>query len=236
MTHRMKIDITRDGRWWMVHIPEIDGLTQARRIGEAEHMAREYTALQLGVPIDTVELETNSIKMEQPEADFFIDLLDGSRQIIQLKKHARQIEDRANEMMRDYCHWLVTYGVPVRDIGELLEISPQRVSQLANGNIDDDYVLAEVVDEGDDADDDVSDLLVKLEHAVSRVRDYEPPIAATIGPGKATATKTRQGKHIVQNLTGKTVSVRIANGRRTVRVPVRMSITRKTSSARKVRG
>jgi hypothetical protein len=24
------IDVTRDGGWWMVHIPELGGLTQAR--------------------------------------------------------------------------------------------------------------------------------------------------------------------------------------------------------------
>jgi hypothetical protein len=35
-------------------------------------------------------------------------------------------------LARAYCHWLVTYGIPVRDIAELLDISPQRVSHLAN--------------------------------------------------------------------------------------------------------
>ena len=24
------IDVTRDGGWWMIHIPELGGLTQAR--------------------------------------------------------------------------------------------------------------------------------------------------------------------------------------------------------------
>lgn len=35
-----KIEVERDGRWWMIHVPEIDQLTQARRIGEIEDMAR----------------------------------------------------------------------------------------------------------------------------------------------------------------------------------------------------
>ena len=32
----------------------------------------------------------------------------------------------------EFAQWLTTYIVPVRDIVELLDISPQRVSQLAN--------------------------------------------------------------------------------------------------------
>jgi len=45
-------NVTRDGKWWMVAIPEINGLTQARRLSEAETMAREYIALSLDLPPD----------------------------------------------------------------------------------------------------------------------------------------------------------------------------------------
>ncbi len=48
------IDVTRDGGWWMVHIPELGGLTQARYPGEVELMAREYIAVSTGTPIDQV--------------------------------------------------------------------------------------------------------------------------------------------------------------------------------------
>ena len=34
------IQVTRDGRWWMVYVPEIDQLTQARHHGEIEPIAR----------------------------------------------------------------------------------------------------------------------------------------------------------------------------------------------------
>jgi hypothetical protein len=33
------IEVTRDGRWWMIYVPVIDGLTQARHPGEVELMA-----------------------------------------------------------------------------------------------------------------------------------------------------------------------------------------------------
>ena len=33
--------VTREGKWWMVRVGGINGLTQARRLSEAELMARE---------------------------------------------------------------------------------------------------------------------------------------------------------------------------------------------------
>lgn len=46
------IDVTRDGGWWMVHIPELGGRTQAFYPREVEPMAREYIAMTTGTPID----------------------------------------------------------------------------------------------------------------------------------------------------------------------------------------
>ena len=50
------IEVTRDGRWWMVHIPAIDGLTQARFPGEIVEMARDYVAVSTGTPIADIEV------------------------------------------------------------------------------------------------------------------------------------------------------------------------------------
>ena len=47
---RFDIDVTRDGGWWMVHIPELGGRTQARFPREVELMAREYIAISTGSP------------------------------------------------------------------------------------------------------------------------------------------------------------------------------------------
>jgi hypothetical protein len=40
----------------MIHIPELDGLTQARFPGEIEDMARDYIAVSTGIPIDQVSV------------------------------------------------------------------------------------------------------------------------------------------------------------------------------------
>ncbi len=129
MKREYKIEVMRDGRWWMVHIPEIDGLTQARRLGEAETMARDYIALHVGVPIDRIKVETVSIRMEDRRHG---ELLAAAREIKNLRAEARRAERKATEAIRDYAHRLTANGIPVRDIADLLDISPQRVSQLAN--------------------------------------------------------------------------------------------------------
>ena len=168
MNHAMKIEITRDGRWWMVHIPEIDGLTQARRLGEVEDMAREYIALRLGVALDAVRVETASIRMQEP--DLFVELLDGARRVVELKNTARKAEEDANRALRDYCHSLVTYGIPVRDIAELLDISPQRVSQLAN----DDGGATAGLDAQPAEEEEVSDILETFEQGAKARRAQAP--------------------------------------------------------------
>ena len=127
--YEFKVDIKREGRWWMVYIPEIDGLTQARRLAEAPTMAREYIALDRGIPFGEIKVEIGSIRMEEPA---YRELLETAREIKYLRERANELEREATKAAQEYAHWLVTYGVPVRDIAVLLEISPQRVSQLAN--------------------------------------------------------------------------------------------------------
>src|SRR5690606_4112635 len=48
--------VVRDGKWWMVSIPSINGLTQARRLSEATQMTREYIAASQDVPLETVSV------------------------------------------------------------------------------------------------------------------------------------------------------------------------------------
>lgn len=129
MTHEYKVELTRDGRWWLVHIPEIDGVTQARRLAEAPTMAREYIALDRGIRLRDVKVEIVSIRMEEPSSR---ELLDSARQIREMRAQASELERESGERARQFAQSLVTDGVPVRDIAALLEISPQRVSQLAN--------------------------------------------------------------------------------------------------------
>jgi hypothetical protein len=122
-----KVEITRDGRWWMVHVPEIDGLTQARRIGEAEQMAREFIALETSTPITDVMVTIASITV--PGLGDIQELADDIRD---LRDTARKAEGALADATKRYAKRATKAGIPVRDIAELLDVSPQRVSQLAN--------------------------------------------------------------------------------------------------------
>jgi len=53
--------VGREGKWWMVHVPELNGLTQARRRSEAELMACEWIAVTLSVPIDDVAVDVSPV-------------------------------------------------------------------------------------------------------------------------------------------------------------------------------
>jgi hypothetical protein len=50
------IEVTRADRWWMIRVPEIDRLTQARHEGEVEQMARELIAVSTEIPISEVRV------------------------------------------------------------------------------------------------------------------------------------------------------------------------------------
>jgi len=125
--HEYKIEIERDGRWWMVHIPELDGLTQARRLAEAELMGREWIAVTTGTPLDDVAVSVIGITVPgmgniQPNAEG----------LINARGQAAQAVRKAQKMAAEFVQELTAAGVPVRDAGELLHVSPQRISQLAN--------------------------------------------------------------------------------------------------------
>jgi len=47
----------REGKWWMIAVPEIGGLTQARRRSEVELMARELIAITVDIPVDDVHVD-----------------------------------------------------------------------------------------------------------------------------------------------------------------------------------
>jgi hypothetical protein len=52
--HTYEVEVYRDGRFWMIRIPELDGLTQARWPGEIRRMARSYIAVSTDTPIRDV--------------------------------------------------------------------------------------------------------------------------------------------------------------------------------------
>lgn len=50
------ITVTRDGKFWLIEIPALDGATQARRLSEVDEMAIDYIAEVTGEQPATIDL------------------------------------------------------------------------------------------------------------------------------------------------------------------------------------
>lgn len=120
------VEVTRDGRWWMINVPEIDQLTQARRVGEIEDMARSLIAVSTDTALSEVRVHVTSITVPS-----LGDIASTAHHIEDLRGEAARLEAKASEAVQQYARDLTHQGVPVRDTAALLGVSPQRVSQLA---------------------------------------------------------------------------------------------------------
>ncbi len=112
--------VTKDGRYWLVHVPAIGRYTQARHLRELEAMTE-----------DLIEVMTG----ERPEAvDYDIQLPDEvTRHLAAAKRYraeAASANSQAATEVRAAVRALHESGVPLRDIGKLLGVTYQRAHQL----------------------------------------------------------------------------------------------------------
>lgn len=109
----------RVGNWWAISVPGLKGVhTQARRLDQVEDMARDAIALMLDVSPSGIQIEV------QPE------LPDEVTNARRAREELKEAEEAANAATEKAAQWLVGNGYTVRDAGQLLELSPQRVSQI----------------------------------------------------------------------------------------------------------
>jgi hypothetical protein len=120
-----RVEVTREGKWWMVAIPELDGLTQARRLEEAPLMARDYIAVTLDVDPSEVDVRVAGVDVDGMNVTEALALLETE------KAEADAARDRVAEDTRRLARTLAEKKVPVRDIGAILGVSHQRAHQLA---------------------------------------------------------------------------------------------------------
>ena len=113
----------RFGGWWAVHIPEVDGaFTQTRRLDQVADMAAEAVAMILGLDPSTIDVTV------EPHT--------GKDSLIAQAREARDAADRAadeaSRVMRQTAREPVADGLTVRDVGRVMGVSHQRVSQLVS--------------------------------------------------------------------------------------------------------
>lgn len=119
--------VSREGKWWMVRVPAIDGLTQARRVSEAALVARELIAVTLDVALADVEVAVTFEPIGTVE-----DISAEVSRIAADRARAAELERRASRDLASLAKTLRAQGIPGRDIGALLGMSHQRAQQLVS--------------------------------------------------------------------------------------------------------
>jgi len=113
----------REGRWWVIEVPELGHTTQARRLDKVEEMVRSL--VQMFTDLDA---SSATVKVDVVFAD------DQTRVEVELARdsraHAVAAQQEATERLTRAARRLSDQGYSVRDIGVLLGLSYQRAQQL----------------------------------------------------------------------------------------------------------
>lgn len=122
----MRVTATRSGDWWAIEA-EHDGqpiYTQAKRLDQIEELVRDAFA--------TLDVDLADESIDVVPVIGSSDVAEAARTA---SKEAAQAAKAASESMRRAVSRLQGDGLPVRDVAILLDISPQRVSQLSAGRV-----------------------------------------------------------------------------------------------------
>jgi predicted RNase H-like HicB family nuclease len=123
MTRRFTVIAQRADAWWSIRVKELPGVfSQARRLDGIESMARDAIALFLDVDPNTFDItvaRTLDLAIEQLVTE-----------ALQARATAAEGQRVASARSRQAARALAHLGLPQRDIGQLLELSHQRVAQL----------------------------------------------------------------------------------------------------------
>lgn len=126
MKHEYKVEVTREGRWWMIHVPEIDQITQARRLVEIVPQAESLIAISTDKPLSEI-----AVRIARVTVPGLGDVAARGIEIANAREAAARAAETAQREAAEYARALGGAEVPVRDTAELLHVTAQRVSQLA---------------------------------------------------------------------------------------------------------
>ena len=124
MTKHYAATVVREGKWWMIEIPELDGLTQARKLNEAELMAREWVAATLDVPVEEIAVNITVDRVGAIDISERLGILRSERE------RAETLEREALIHATELAKALAAEQLTVREVGTIMGISFQRAHQL----------------------------------------------------------------------------------------------------------
>ncbi len=116
------VTATREGDWWIVTVPDLPGVfTQARRLEQVAPLATDAIALWLNKRVGSVSVHVHPVI---PNAQSLVDAARAARGAAAESATVAATTTSAAVVR------LAKVGLPLRDIGALLEISHQRAGQI----------------------------------------------------------------------------------------------------------
>jgi hypothetical protein len=120
------VQATREGSWWALYVPDLDIATQSRRLDQAEAMVRDLIATWREVSPDSFKISVI------PQLDDVTRR--AAEEVKALQAAATSATEQASTAARVFAARLLSAGYTVRDAGAILNVSPQRISQLTAAN------------------------------------------------------------------------------------------------------
>lgn len=116
--------VEREPGWWIISVPELDLVTQARRIRDIQHMATDLVAAWLDKDPADVRVEIEDFT--PPAA-----VVDQMSRAKSLLTQATREQEEAGRLASDAVSVLVDeLGLTLRDAAQILGVSHQRVAQI----------------------------------------------------------------------------------------------------------
>lgn len=120
------VTATRESDWWSLVARDVQGrevASQARRLDQADAVIREAIALVLDVDDSEFDVDI-STDLRQ------IDVSDGTLEALELRRALAALSDQAHRRTPAAVAELRGAGLTVRDVAQLLGVTPSRVSQI----------------------------------------------------------------------------------------------------------
>ena len=119
-----RVEAVRSGDWWSITVPELSGVfSQAKRLDQVEATAREAIAMML----DIDEAKVGALEVGVTPPATVVELL---KRLEDFVATANEATEAAAAARREAAQLLREEGLPIRDVGELIGVSHQRVSQI----------------------------------------------------------------------------------------------------------
>ena len=112
----------KEGKWWMVSIPDIDGLTQCKTIEKIPEQAADLAAVILDVPADQVTVNVAYTLPADAEA--------ANESWHQAQGQLAAAKANVDARLADLARTLKDQGYTLKDIGALTGYTFQRIAQI----------------------------------------------------------------------------------------------------------